>query len=155
MRKHRNLLPGARYHVVARANRQEFILKPQIFKDLFIRTMLRAKRKYLFTFHNFCIMDNHIHFIIEPSASANLSKIMQWILSVFAVQYNKRHHYSGHVWYDRFKSIILGDFFRYLAAYIYIMGKPVKAGIVLSPVEYEYCGTSFKQKGTIELFTPP
>jgi putative transposase len=140
---------------VARANRQEFILQPQCFKELFIQTMLRAKRKYRFTFQNFCIRDNHIHFIIEPLPSANLSKIMQWILSVFAVQYNKQHQYSGHVWYDRFKSVILSNFFQYLAAYIYVMGNPVKAGIVLDPFDYEYCGTSFKQRGMIELFSPP
>jgi REP element-mobilizing transposase RayT len=84
MRKRRQLRPGAIYHVVARANRQEMIFEPDAFKQIFLAAIIRAKKKYRFSLFNFCIMGNHIHFIIQPGEKADLSKIMQWILSVFA-----------------------------------------------------------------------
>ena len=84
MRKRRLLKPGAKYHVVARANRQEMIFKFDTIKEFFLATMLRAKKKYRFLIFNFCIMENHIHIVIQPGEKADLSKIMQWILSVFA-----------------------------------------------------------------------
>ncbi len=54
-------------------------------------------------------MGNHFHLIIRPQKNENLSRIMQWILSVFALKFNRLFTYSGHVWYDRFTSKIIND----------------------------------------------
>ena len=154
MRKPRELQSGAKYHVTARANRQEMILESNAFKELLIDLMLSAKKKFQFVFFNFCIMGNHIHFILKPGEKADLSKIMQWILSVFAKKYNKIHDFKGHVWYDRFHSKILGDIFQYLNAYIYVMRNPVEAKIVENPDDYPYNGITFLLKGMMDLFMP-
>jgi REP element-mobilizing transposase RayT len=69
-------------------------------KDMFLEVVKRAKRKYDFAVVNFCIMGNHVHFIIRPGAKENLSRIMQRILSVFAIRFNRQHRFIGHVWYD-------------------------------------------------------
>jgi putative transposase len=99
-------------------------------------------------------MGNHIHFILQPSQKANLSKIMQWVLSIFARKYNKLHNFKGHVWYDRFKSRILADIFEYINAYLYVMRNPVEAGLVKSPADYVYNGITFMLKGMMDLFSP-
>ena len=52
-------------------------------------------------------MKNHFHMMIKPLGKEDLSKIMQWILSIFAVIYNKLNGYKGHVFYDRFRSYII------------------------------------------------
>ncbi|MBP7096389.1 MAG: hypothetical protein KBC36_09900 [Spirochaetia bacterium] len=43
MRKPRLLKAGALYHVTARANRQELVMKGAAMKALFIRTLLRSR----------------------------------------------------------------------------------------------------------------
>lgn len=176
MRKPRKIVQNAEYHVIARANRQEMILASNTFKDLFLEVMRRAKKKYHFICLNFCLMGNHIHLILKPDArkriknpsaarvhskntitrpeSASLSKIMQWILSVFALKFNKICGVKGHVWYDRFHSTVIVNFFNYLKAFIYIMQNPVKAGIVKKPTDYHYNGITFMLKGMIDLFMP-
>ena len=53
MRKSRILQDGARYHVIARANRKEMILDSGAMKDLFLETVARAKQKYDFKIENF------------------------------------------------------------------------------------------------------
>jgi len=83
---------------------------------------------------------------METLKGESLSRIMQWILSVFAQKYNKSFNYIGHVFYDRFKSKIIEDFRQYVATFIYIMENPVRAGIVTKPEDFENNGVSFLQK---------
>jgi REP element-mobilizing transposase RayT len=85
MRKARKVVQGAHYHVTARANRREFILNSPEMKELFLTVLKRAKGKYKFKLTTFCIMGNHIHFMMKPDENENLSRIMQWILAAFAV----------------------------------------------------------------------
>jgi putative transposase len=78
-------------------------------KELFQSVVKRAKAKYAFRIENFCIMGNHYHLVILPARGENLTAIMRWIMSVFAMAYNKIHGHTGHVWGGRcFSRIIRG-----------------------------------------------
>ena len=77
MRKNRELLEGADYHVTARINRGEKIFLAQDDRELFMTVLRRAKRKFVFSLKNFCVMGNHIHLLIKPGTGESLSKIMQ------------------------------------------------------------------------------
>lgn len=155
MRKSRELLDGATYHVVARANRKEFIMNSAGVKQMFIDILERAKKKYAFSITNFCIMDNHIHLMIRPYRKVNLSKVMQWILSVFAVSFNRLFGYTGHVWYDRFKSRIIRSLRQWIATFLYVLENPVRANIVSSPEEYYFNGITRMRKGDYSIVDPP
>jgi len=155
MRKPRELVEGASYHVFARANRQEMIFVTAEIKDLFLDTVRKAKRKFRFSINNFCIMGNHFHMIIKPLDSYDLSRIMQWILSMFAREYNKKFGYTGHVWYDRFSSKAIRSFHQFLLTFLYIANNPVKAGIVRAATDYKYNGITYFQKGKLSILERP
>jgi REP element-mobilizing transposase RayT len=104
MRMPRMLQEGARYHVSARANRQEMIFDSDEMKYLFLSVVNLAKRKFVIRIENFCLMGNHFHFMIRPGMGESLSSIMQWILSVFAMRFNRTHRLTGRVWGERFFS---------------------------------------------------
>jgi REP element-mobilizing transposase RayT len=140
MRRNRKLKSGATYHVTARANRKEMILYCDAMKALFLATIKRAKKKFRFQVHTFCIMGNHIHLILHPEQGESLSRIMQWILSVFAMAWNRKHHINGHVWGERFFSTILDNIRDYLSAFRYITQNPVKAQLISRVDEWEYGG---------------
>jgi putative transposase len=142
MRKSRKICPDVPYHVTARANRQEFILESKEIKDMLLIVIKRAKGKFRFSITNFCVMNNHFHFIITPGRGEHLSRIMQWILSVFALQYNRKFGYKGHVWYDRFKSWIINGLRQLLIIFRYIAENPVRAGIVIRPWDYAFNGVT-------------
>lgn len=127
MRKPRELREGARYHVTARANRREMILEPAAMKELLLRVLKRAKGKYRFRIENFCVMGNHFHLVILPARGEDLSAIMRWILSVFAMAYNRILGLSGHVWGERFFSRIIAGFGELIQVFRYIDENPVKA----------------------------
>ena len=71
------------------------------------------------------------------------------------MKYNRTFNYIGHVFYDRFKSIIINDFRQYVATFIYIMENPVRAGIVEQPQDFEFNGVSFMKKGHYDVLNPP
>ena len=96
--RRRKLVPGSTYHVTSRINSGDKRLRQKEMKNLYLDTVKQAKEKYTFDLINFCIMNNHIHLVIKPLGNASLSKIMQWISSVFAKKWNKLHGRSGHVW---------------------------------------------------------
>ena len=140
MRKPRELREGALYHVTARANRQEMILDGKGMKDLFLEVLTRAKGKYRFRIENFCVMGNHIHLMIRPGSKESLSRILQWVLSVFAMAFNRIHGFTGHVWGCRFFSRIVGGFQQFLKIFQYIDENPVEAHRVDDARDWEYGG---------------
>ena len=146
MRKPRHLVPNAIYHVTSRANRQEMIFTDN-YKRMYLAVIKAAKKKYSFNFFNFCIMGNHPHCDIEPLGTESLSRIVQWINSVFAIRYNKIHGYKGHVFYDRFKSKVINNIQQYLRTIFYIASNPVRAGIVAHPLEYEFNSVTYRRRG--------
>jgi putative transposase len=133
----------------------EHILKSAEIKELFLKVLKRTKRKYQFAIINFCVMGNHIHLIIKPLGQENLSRIMQWILSVFAVAYNKRLNLKGHVWYDRFKSFILCGIAQFVSTFKYIAQNPVKAGLSNNAAEYAFGGVWHLMRKIYDLVEPP
>jgi putative transposase len=155
MRLPRKLKEGARYHVTARANRQEMILEAGDMKELFLSVVKRAKKKYDFRLENFCIMGNHFHFVIQPSRGQSLSAIMRWILSVFAMAYNRIKGLTGHVWGSRFFSRIIASLSEYLQVFEYVDNNPVKASQVEDRREWPWGGLWHDRRGCRDLVEAP
>ncbi len=110
---------------------------------------MRAKAKYAFR------LDNHLHLIIHPIGATSLSRVMQWVLSVFAMKFNRIYNLRGHVWYDRFKSRVIDNIRQYLATFAYVNQNPVKAGLAQRPSEYPYCGLHHIRNGSFLVVDPP
>jgi len=155
MRKTRLLQKGATYHVIARANRREMILESAQMKEVFIGVVRRAKLKYRFKLENFTVMGNHFHFIVRPCDEECLSRIMQWILGVFAMTYNRRFGLTGHVWGERFKSWILSSLQEYLKVFNYIDNNPVSAKLVEQADAWIYGGAGQRRRGDLSLVDAP
>jgi len=71
----------------------------------------------------------------------DLSQFMKMVMQRFTMSYNKRHNRRGHLWEQRFKSILVEgkpDAISTMAAYIDL--NPVRAGIVKDPKAYHFCG---------------
>jgi len=70
----------------------------------------------------------------------DLSCFIQDLKQRFSRWYNREHDRSGHVWSERFKSVLLGDMRALLACMVYVELNAVRAGIVKNPEDYRYCG---------------
>jgi len=155
MRKPRIIVDGASYHVVARANRGEFIFQTYRVKQMFVEIIQRARQRFAFVIENFCIMNNHVHLMIRPAPGESLSRLMQWILSVFAQKFNRTFGYKGHVWHDRFKSKVIETLRQFEATFSYVARNPQKAGIVERGSDYEFSGVHALMRGRYSVIDPP
>ena len=79
----------------------------------------------------FALMTNHLHILLK-SGESGLATYMRRLLSSYAQFYNRRHKRAGHLFQNRYKSILCEEeaYFDKLVAYIHL--NPLKAGIVES-----------------------
>ena len=71
----------------------------------------------------------------------DLSQFMKMLMQRITMSYNKRHDLRGHLWEQRFKSILVEgnpDAITTMATYIDL--NAVRAGIVKDPKDYRFCG---------------
>ena len=88
------------------------------------------------------LMSNHAHLLV-CSGSVGLAKFMRRLLTGYAVSYNLRHRRQGHLFQNRYKSMVCdGDsYFTELVRYIHL--NPLRVELVknLRQLErYPYCG---------------
>lgn len=136
-RKTREWYPGAVYHVMSRGNRRSPIFKDVYDYRFFLRNIKSIREKQPFIIHALCMMTNHFHLEIE-TIDVEIWKIMQKILGQYAVYYNQRHSFKGHLFEGRYVSSLIEDDVYFLEVSRYIHLNPVKAMMVREPLSYEY-----------------
>jgi len=145
MRKPRLLQDGARYHVGSRGHQKRHLFQTVREKQLFLSVLARAKVRFGFRLENLCILSNHFHAIIRPRLGTSLSRILQWILSVFAQAWNRLHDLQDRVWGPRFFSRVLEGIRAFIAVFRYIDLNPVKARLVNAPEDWPFGGPAFRE----------
>jgi putative transposase len=131
------------------------IMSTGAMKDLFLLVLKEAMKKYDFRIENLCILDNHFHMIIHPGIGQSLSSIMQWVLGVFAMRFNRILGLTGHVWGERFSSRIINSVMEYIRLFSYIDDNPRRAGLVLRAEDWPYGRFALHSRGWIGLIASP
>jgi REP element-mobilizing transposase RayT len=75
------------------------------------------------------LMTNHVHLLFR-SGGKGLSSVMRKLLTWYAIYYNRRHKRTGHLFENRYKSILCDEDNYLLALTRYIHLNPVRAGMV-------------------------
>ncbi len=83
-------------------------------------------KSYGITVHNYCLMSNHYHLLIEIEQEV-LSKYMKQLNSNYAIYFNKKYKRSGHLWQGRFKSWYVTDEAYLYTLMLYIEQNPLKS----------------------------
>jgi len=148
-RKQRIHYSGALYHVIARGNNGEYVLKEDEDKKKYIETIKKYKERFKFSIYAYCIMDNHIHLLIEVSDTP-LSKIMQGIQQVYTQDYNRKNKRTGHVFQQRYKAIVCNKDGYLLHLTKYIHKNPVEANKT-KDVNYEWSSYREYMRGKNDL----
>jgi REP element-mobilizing transposase RayT len=125
------------YHVIIRGNERKNIFGVDSDKVYFIETLNKMKERYNFIIEVYCLMDNHVHILIDDNGN-DISKLMKSINISYAYYYNKVNTRVGHLFQDRFISEIIEDDAYLLTVSAYIHNNPVRAGIVRKPEEYKW-----------------
>jgi REP element-mobilizing transposase RayT len=108
MRANRVLVAKGWYWVSTDVNNREGVFRlPLAVRRL--RTVLREARGiYEFEVRGLRVEDDRVSFYINAADGFQLPDIMQWIKQTFSVRFNLEYGRSGHVWGERYWSVVLG-----------------------------------------------
>jgi putative transposase len=144
MRKKREFVGRAFYHVTSRTNDKIKVFESRLGKKIMLLILQEAKEKYHFRLSNFCVMPTHIHLLIEPGEGTNLSMIMHWIKTQSAKSWNFIHGSKNHLWGDRYFARAIQDPEDYEKVMRYIDQNAVEAGLCLTPAGWKASGAYYK-----------
>jgi len=122
---------------MSRGVRGELLFKDESDYELFIQIVKEIQEVTGFILHSYCLMSNHFHMQIE-TRDISISKIMEKLLKTYAMNFNMKYHFVGHVFQGRFKGILIEDSVYFLETSRYIHLNPVKASMVCNPEDYRY-----------------
>ena len=125
------------YHIVNRGVEQRVVFEEKEDYEYFEELMCFYAKSFGITIHNYCLMSNHYHLLIEIT-QPNLSKFMRQLNMNYAIYFNKKHKRSGHLWQGRFKSWYVTDEAYLYTLMRYIEQNPLKAGMVKDIAHYPY-----------------
>lgn len=137
-------IPGARHHIICRGiERGDIFLDDQDMNNFLCRlveiTTITSTRCFAWA-----LIPNHFHLLLETGLMP-ISLMMQKLLTGYATTFNLRHRRHGHLFQNRYKSILCQEETYLLELVRYIHLNPLRAGIVASFEDlrdYRYCGHS-------------
>ena len=123
--------PGTLHHVIVRGIEKRLIMNDECDRAAWLDRMARLAEDLSTPIYAWALMGNHTHILLK-SGPAGLSTFMRKLLTGYAVYYNRRHDRLGHLFHNRYKSIIVEEdgYFRELVRYIHL--NPLRANIVES-----------------------
>ncbi len=129
MRKPRIHVNGGVYHVMIRGNNRQKIFNEPNDDDIFLWCIETTIARYDARVHAYCLMPNHVHLVVETGRES-ISKIMQLITGRYAQIFNKKYSRKGHLYQERFKSIMINNDRYFLTVIRYIHQNPLRAKLI-------------------------
>jgi len=133
----RVVLPGHPHHIVQRGNFGQDVFLDDEDRARYIELLHDYSRCYGIKVWAYCLMTNHVHFVVVPHAEDSLARTFCQAHMLHSQCLNRRLGRVGHVWQARFYSCVLDDT-HLLTAVRYVERNPVRAGLVRSPWEYDW-----------------
>ncbi|OIO02315.1 MAG: hypothetical protein AUJ51_06580 [Elusimicrobia bacterium CG1_02_56_21] len=135
-------IPGCLYHVISRGNERRKIFYDKGDRADFVKRLRTALGFSGAKCLAWCLMSNHFHLLLLRGAMP-LADLMSRLLTGYAVGFNLKHERCGHLFQNRYKSILCDEeeYFKGLVAYINL--NPLRAGLAQSLAElekYRWCG---------------
>jgi len=137
-RRTRMYLAHLPYHIVQRGNNREAcFIEPKNYQ-YYLELWKKCAKRYGVNVHAYCLMTNHVHFLVTPLREESISRTMQVVGSQYAYYFNKTYKRSGTVWEGRHKSSLVQSDRYLLTCMRYIELNPVVAGMVEKPEQYRW-----------------
>ena len=128
------------YHVMVRGIDKRNIFLDDQDKTVFLEKLQKAKERSQFKLHGYCLMNNHVHLLIQEDE--DLGNTVKKITVGYVQWHNNRHLRTGHLFQNRYKSQNVESEPYLLTVLRYIHQNPVKANITSSPESYKWSSYS-------------
>jgi len=122
------------HHVYQRGHRRTRVFFCDADREDYLRTLAECRKEWSLRVYAYCLMDNHVHMVVDPGANAgHLSLTMKRLAGRHARRMNARHGWRGALWESRFKCSPIESERYLLTCGRYIDQNPLRARIVDRP----------------------
>ena len=120
---------GALHHIMVRGINKTAIFEDDKDRIRFLERLGQTVIEGECTIYAWVLMSNHVH-ILFKSGKSGISDVMRKLLTWYALYFNRLHNRTGHLFENRYKSILCDEEKYLLALVRYIHLNPVRAGII-------------------------
>ena len=128
--------PEALHHVIVRGLERRVIFRDGRDRQAFLGRLEAVAKATELVVLAWALLPNHVHLLVRtsphptPAGRGTLGTAMRRLLTGYAGTFNRRHRRSGHVFQNRYKSILVEEEPYLLELVRYIHLNPLRAGIV-------------------------
>lgn len=133
---------GLPHHVTQRGNYGGVVFENDLERSRYLRLISEYAAKYALSILGYCLMQNHVHFLVVPGNEDSMARVFKIAHMRYAQFVNWKRGVTGHLWQGRFYSCVLGGT-HLLAAAGYIERNPVRAGLVPGAGDWEWSSAGF------------
>jgi putative transposase len=121
--------PGALHHIIARGNEKRIIFKDKKDRNEFLDRLGNILSHTQTICYAWAIIPNHFHLFLR-TGTFPIATVMRRLLTGYAMYFNRRHRRYGHLFQNRYKSILCQEdtYFQELIRYIHL--NPLRANLV-------------------------
>ncbi|MFZ0240338.1 MAG: transposase [Desulfobacterales bacterium] len=128
--------PGALHHVIARGIGRRNIFNDDIDRDNFIRRLQTVLEQTRTGCYAWALIPNHFHLLLR-TGDVPVATTMRRLLTGHGATFNLRHRRNGHLFQNRYKSILCQEETYLLELVRYIHLNPLRAKLVKNLSELE------------------
>jgi len=121
--------PGLLQHVMARGIERRKLFRDDKDRNSFLDRLAIILEETQTQCYAWALIPNHFHILLRTGPTP-LSKVMRRLMTGYAVTFNKRHKRSGHLFQNRYKSVICEEDPYLLELIRYIHLNPLRAKLV-------------------------
>jgi REP element-mobilizing transposase RayT len=143
-RKTRIDAPGALHHIIARGIERKKVFRDDTDRVEFLARLAGILADTATGCFAWSLIPNHFHLLLR-TGSTPISSVMRRLLTGYAIYFNRRYRRSGHLFQNRYKSILCQEDAYLLELVRYIHLNPLRAKLVSGIDElesYPFCGHS-------------
>ncbi|MBK18126.1 MAG: hypothetical protein CMM52_04725 [Rhodospirillaceae bacterium] len=116
---------GAVYHITARANARQQLFTNIADGNQFLNFLAREIQQHRWICHAYCLLEDHYHLVLE-TPEPNLGRGMGRLNMAYSQWFGRQYDQRGHLFYGRYKSIILQKERHLLEVCRHVVLKPVR-----------------------------
>lgn len=134
--------PATLHHVMVRGIERGKVFRDRKDRERFLGRLGEVAAATQTSIYAWALLPNHAH-LLARSGPRGLAPFMRRLLTGYAIEFNRRHHRYGHLFQNRYKSIVCEEdtHFRELVGYIHL--NPLRANLVADVralERYPWCG---------------
>ena len=136
----RVIVPDVPYHITQRGNYRQDVFENEEDKAVYLKYFQEYRKKHKLKVYAWVLMDNHVHFIVEPTDEISIAKVFNATHMRYSQYFNKKKGAFGHLWQGRFFSCPLDKEHLY-EAIRYVELNPIRANLASDLTTYVFCSS--------------